>query len=332
MFLLFGATQSEGKEQKPYVVEEHGRTTLRTSFDKRMPTSAEQWEYACKEREKGHLKKADRLMLYLVRRWPNSPEAPDAQRARADMFLEQKELKKAFNAYQYLIETYSPRMQNYEEVLDIQFDIAKKLMNKRKMRWFFGGYRTPEYAVDYFKKIIKNGPQWSRAPEAQFLIGQAYEEADQLEEAILSYGALLYLYPKSDLAEEAAWRRFSCLFKLRKQFPNDLKVLDQTLVASTVFLSDYPESKHHDEIILMRNELYEIKAQKAFDIAAFYAKVPKNKKAALLCYEDMIEQYPQSKLVPEAQKQLEKLQREIGPPAEQADSPAEEGGEKNETP
>jgi len=310
---LGGAVCGAKEDNKAYVVEEQGRKTWRTTFDKRMSTSAEQWEYARDIQEKGRLKKAERLMLYLVRRWPNSKEAPRAQRARADMFYSRKKLKDAFKQYQYLIDNYSSRMADYDSVLESQFKIAVDTMERRRMRWLFGGYRAPEYAVDYFEDIIRNGPQWVRAPEAQFLIGKAYQESNELELAIVGYGVLGYRYPDCPFAEEAAWQRIVCLDKLREEFPSNLEVLDRTLTATTVFLSTHPDSERKGEIIQLRNTLYEVKAQKMFDQAAFYAKVPKKAKAATIYYEKMIEEYPKSKLVPEAQKRIEELDLLVNP-------------------
>ncbi len=294
-------------DEKAYVVEERGRSTWRTTFDKRHPTSAEQWDYARETQNKGWLKKADRRMLYLVRRWPNSQEAPWAQRARADMLYSRGKLKDAFREYQYLIDNYSSRMHDYDSVLESQFDIAVDVMNRRRMRWLFRGYRAPEYAVDYFEDVIRNGPQWSRAPEAQFFIGQAYQEANELELAISAYGVLGYRYPDSTFAEEAAWQQIVCLDKLRKEYPNSLEILDRTLTATTVFLTAYPQSANKGRIIQLRNRLYEVKARKAFDEAAFYAKVPKKPEAAIIYYEQMIKEYPKSQLVPEAQMRIAEI-------------------------
>ena len=305
-FCLGGAV-CHAKDKEAYVVEERGRSTWRTAFDKKYPTSEEQWEYARETQNKGRLKKADRRMLYLVRRWPNSKEAPWAQRARADMLYSRGKLKDAFKEYQYLIDNYSSRMLDYDSVLEGQFDISVDVMNRRRMRWMFGGYRAPEYAVDYFEDVIRNGPQWSKAPEAQFLIGQAYQDSKELELAVSAYGVLGYRYPDNPLAEEAAWQRIACLDKLRQEFPNSLEILDRTLTATTVFMGTYPTSKNRGEIIQLRNSLYEVKAQKAFDKAAFYAKIPKKPAAAIICYEQMIEEYPKSKLVPEAQVRIAEL-------------------------
>jgi outer membrane protein assembly factor BamD (BamD/ComL family) len=299
-----------------YVLEEQGRTTLRASFDKKKETSADQWTYARATQNKGRLKKAERRMLYLVRRWPNSQEAPWAARARADILLERGKIQKAFDAYQFLIDNYSSRMRDYDSVLEAQLQIAMKLMKRKHMRFLFGGYRAPEYAIEYFEKIIRNGPQWSRAPEAQFLIGQCYQVSKDFEMAIAAYGLLGYRYPDSSYAEEGAWQQIVCLRELRRKYPESPEILDRTLTTTTVFLSTYPNSQYKNQIIRMRNGLYEVKAGKLFDEAAFYAKVPKEPAAAVLYYKSLIEEYPKSQLVPDAERRIADLEELMARPKE----------------
>jgi len=294
-------------DEAPYAVEEEGRSTWRVFFDKKMPTPAEQWEYARETQNRGHLKRAERRMLYLVRRWPNSQEAPWAQRARADMLYARGELKDAFREYQYLIDNYSSRMSDYNSVLENQFEIAVDIMNRRRMRWFFGGYRAPEYAVEYFEDVIRNGPQWSRAPEAQFLIGQCHQEAGDLEMAITAYRVLGYRYPDSPYAEEGMWQQIVCLYKLCKEYPHNLEIHERTVTVTTLFKETYPDSDYTGRINLLRNKLYEILARKAFEQAEFYATVPKKPEAAIIYYERMIEEFPKSELVPRAEQRIAEI-------------------------
>ena len=289
---------------------------MRTTFDKKKETSAEQWSYARETQNKGWLKKADRRMLYLVRRWPNSQEAPWAARARADMLLARGKVEKAFEAYQFLIDNYSSRMRDYDGVLESQLEIAMKIMKRRHMRILFGGYLAPEYAIDYLEDVIRNGPQWSRAPEAQFLIGQCNQSTDDYELAIAAYGLLGYRYPESSYAEEGAWQQIVCFGKLREEYPHSPDILDRTLTTTTVFLSTYPGSEYKNQIIQMRNDLYETKAGMVFDEAAFYAKVPKEPSAAILYYKSLIEEYPKSKLVPQAEQRIADLEALMARPEE----------------
>ena len=313
MFSLFVLCGCASKSER-YVIEEQGQGTLRTSFDKKKESSADQWTYARETQNKGRLKMADWRLLYLVRRWPNSQEAPWAARARADILLARGKHEKAFEAYQFLIDNYSSRMRDYDSVLESQLEIAKKIMNRRRMRFLFGGYLAPEYSIDYFEDVIRNGPQWSRAPEAQFLIGQCYQDSDDYELAIAAYGLLGYRYPDTTYAEESAWQQIVCFKALRKEYPNSPEILDRTLTTTTVFLSTYPNSKYKNQIIQMRNELYEVKAGRVFDEAAFYAKVPKEPEAALLYYKSLIEEYPKSKLVPDAERRITELEALMAAP------------------
>ncbi|MDF7823527.1 tetratricopeptide repeat protein [Pontiellaceae bacterium B12227] len=308
--------QEQAKEEKVYWVEDKGRTTLRSAFASKKDSSADQWSFAKETRDRGHLKKAEGRMLYLYRRWPNSKEAPWAARARADMLFERKQWKESFTAYQYLIDNYSSRMGDYDLALERQFEIAEKIMNRKRLRWIFGGYRAPEYAVEYFEKVNSNGPQWARAPEAQFMVGKCNQDAKEYELAISAYAVLGYRYPDSAYAEEAAWQQIQCLIKLRKEFPSSPEILDRTLTSTTVFLSTFPVSEHKDEIIQLRNELYEVKAGRVFDEAAFYAKVPKEPEAAIIYYEKMIEEYPRSQMVPLAEERIAELKELLALPLE----------------
>ncbi len=314
-FLVAGSVLSVAAEPA-YVVEEQGRGTWRAVFDKKMDTPAEQWAYARTTQNKGWLRKADRRMLYLVRRWPNSKEAPLAARARADMLYARGKLEDAFTAYQFLIDNYSSRMADYDSVLESQFEIATAIMDRRRMRLLFGGFKAPEYAVDYFETVIRNGPQWGRAAEAQYMIGQCHQESDDYELAIAAYALLGYRYPDSRFAEEAAWRQIVCLGQLREEYPNSPEMLDRTLVATTVFLSTFPNSAYRPGIIDLRNELYEVRAGAMLETAEFYARVPKKSKAAILYGKAMIEEYPKSGLVPDAQEKVDELEEILRQPEE----------------
>ncbi|MBN2163479.1 MAG: tetratricopeptide repeat protein [Pontiellaceae bacterium] len=308
--------QTAPAEESPYVLVEKGRGTWRSMFDRKMETPEQQWTYARETQNQGRLRKADRRMLYLVRRWPNSKEAPLAARARGDILLAQGDLDDAFQAYQFLIDNYSSRMAEYDAVLESQYNIAVKVMNRRRMRLFFGGFRAPEYAVKYLEQIIRNGPQWGRAPEVQYLIGQCQQDAKEYELAISAYSLLGYRYPDSRFAEDAAWNQLQCLNLLREEYPNSPEMLDRTLTASTVFLDTYPDSRYNPDIITLRNSLYEVRASALFETAGFYARVPKKPDAAILYDKAVISEYPLSERIPDAKERISELEELLNKPEE----------------
>ena len=91
------------------------------------------------------------------------------------------------------------------------------------------------------------------------------------------------------------------------------------MTATTVFKDTYPKSKYTARITLLRNSLYEVMAGKVFDEAEFYAKVPKKPEASIIYYEQVIEEYPKSKLVPKAQQRIDEIRAlMVHPPVSRA--------------
>jgi len=331
MLILFsGCTTSSPNQTETYVVKEKTRTSWRFLFVKKMPTPAKQWKLAQQTRHNKKLKKANKQLDYLIFTWPNSNEAPLAQRARADIFYARKEYKDAFDAYQYLINNYPSEIKDYNRVLENQLNIAVHIMKTKRMRWFFGGYQSPTRAVEEFEQIIRNGAQWEKAPHVQMLIGEAYEKEKEFELAIVAYSVLGFRYPKSPLAEDAAWRKIKCLEKLHKNFDRSPGILDRYLTATTYYLITYNNGRYKNKVMLLRNELYETKAKKAFERADFYATKadPRQPKAGILYYKKMITEYPKSKLVPKAKENLITLQEKVKKMEEKKAAEARKRAEK----
>ncbi|MBN2683760.1 MAG: tetratricopeptide repeat protein [Pontiellaceae bacterium] len=294
-----------------YTVVEEGSGSIRSTFDKKMSTPEEQLKYAQLTWESGSLRKAERRMLYLVRRWPSSKEAPIAARAQADILFERGHIEKAFDAYQFLIDNYSGRMTGYDEVLEKQFIIAKKIMERRHMRWIFGGYASPEESIDYFETMIRNGPQSEHAAEAQFLIGQSYQSEKEYELAIVSYQILGYRYPDSVYTEESYWQQIQCLLLLHRKYPRNPELRDRLLTTTNVFNALFPDSKYIDPVRDARNQLYETSAQAVYDIGQFYAEIAKKPESAILYNEALKKEYRMSELVHEAEEQITAMESKL---------------------
>ena len=62
--------------------------------------------------------------------------------------------------------------------------------------------------------------------------------------------------------------------------PNSSEIQNRLLSASTLYLNKISSSDKRKDIIVIRNQLYEIKAKKLFDQGIFYKNIIKNDKAA----------------------------------------------------
>jgi len=94
---------------------------------------------------------------------------------------------------------------------------------------------------------------------------------------------------------------------LLEKYPNSSEIQNRLLSVSTLYLNKISSSDKRNDIIVIRNQLYEIKAKKLFDQGVFYKKIIKNDKAAVLSFQSMINNYPKSKLVSNALVQIEFL-------------------------
>lgn len=71
-------------------------------------------------------------------------------------------------------------------------------------------YESKDYkvAIREFQKLLKHYPRAKEAPEAQFFIGQIYEEQGNLIESFKAYQEVIKIYPFSELSGEIVKRQY----------------------------------------------------------------------------------------------------------------------------
>lgn len=296
---------------KPYT-EEFGRQGFfaRLFNRPRYDSPSKQFEYANRLFEEGRVRKAARAYLALTRHWPAAREAAEAQYRFARIMDHRGKIQNAFDEYQRLFDYY-PHMFPYEDVLQRQFELAVELMNKRKGRFLFlPGFQAPERAVPLLEKVVANGPEWEKAPEAQFLLGRAQELALEYEAAIIAYATVQQRYPKSPFAEQAAYRLVHCWKKLADESPNNQQLLYNAWVAAMFYLNSYPMSGRAEEVRELSRVILDRRAEIAYNIARYYDQIVKKRSAAVSAYETCAREYPQSAWAERARRRLEELSME----------------------
>lgn len=291
---------------KPY--EETQKRHSWFSFNrpaKKNPT--DQLAHADRLFAEGSLKKAGKAYRALAVTWPGSPEAIPAQLRYARSLDARGKTEKAFDAFQSLMEANAGGFP-YDDVLKRQFEIAQEVMNKRRGRiLLFGGFKAPERAVPLFEKVVKNGPRSPDAPEAQYLIGWAYEISGQLELAVVSYMTAQHRYPDSPFAEKSAFGRARALYKLSEDSPNDEEALEQAWAGVVLFLNTFPKSEERELAEAYRDTLLGRRARVAYDKAVFYDKLARKPAAALQAYRSFVKMFPSSEWVAVAQSRIDQL-------------------------
>lgn len=276
-------------------------------------TPAGQFARAEKARLAGKLRRASADYLALVHEWADSPEAPAAQLWVARLLLERRKFEQAFNEYQYLVD-YFPAGVPYDEVLSSQFKIANILRTEKTGGFLFiPGVRSPERAVPMYEQIIKNAPNGEKAAECQFMVGVIHEELEEYEEGYLAYEKVGILYPSSEFAASALYRRAYCLYKVAELSPRDEHQAQRALVAFLDFLRQFPGDANAAEAEQYRDKLKERLSAAFLGVAEFYDYKARNPRAAAVAYADFLARFPTSDKVASVQKRIAELERTLAP-------------------
>lgn len=279
-----------------------------------MATPAEQLDHANQLREAGRRRRAQRQYRALVRYWPSSEEAARAQLAYAQVLQDRGKWIRAFEEYQELLNRYSGLVP-HRKVLDSKLLIAEELIERRRGRFlFFPGFGSPERAVPVLESIVRQGPRWERAAEAQLLIGQIKEEAGDWEEAVFAYERVETRYPGTPQALEAAFGKARTLYRLSNKYPTHLDGAETAMHALALFIQNYPDAEYADAareyLQALRGRIEQIEFAKA----EFYDRKAREPQAALLSYELFLQRFPHSDLAEKARKRMAALRDDEGIP------------------
>ena len=262
-------------------------------------TPGKQFDYARKLLSNGEVRKAKRAFRNLTVTWPGSGEAPLAQYAYARILDERGDYIEAFNAYQVLMDSFSGRFPNYDQVLQRQFDIAKWEVTRKRSRLIFGGFTAPERAIPLFESVIENAPNSPLAPESQYLIGEAYEGTFEYHLAVVSYSTTLHRYPFSPFAEKASFARARALNAYSEAYPNNPQAVEEAWAAVMAHIRSYPGSVTTEQARSVRDKLLARRANTAYEVALYYDTIANRPKVALESYREFVQFYPAA---PQAEK------------------------------
>jgi outer membrane protein assembly factor BamD len=242
----------------------------------------------------------------LIRRWPTAAAAQDARLGLAQCLSAIGYHYRAFKEYQQLIERH-PNTPHFETVLQRQFEIANLFQAGERdkafgVRWF----PAPAKAIEIYSQIVKNGPYSKIAPEAQFRIGLTHEKQRAYLSAVRAYERLLERYPRHPLAEAAQFQIGAAYRSEAARAEYDQNAANQAIAAFTEFLVRHPNSEKAPLAEQYRAELKVEQVRGLFRIGQFYEK-KRSYEAALVYYNEVIEQHPRSTWAEAAQEKIASL-------------------------
>lgn len=254
----------------------------------------------------------------VVRVWPFSDYAPEAQYLVGRCHEERKKDERAFKAYQLLLEKY-PKAANYDEVVQRQYAIASRFLAGQwfKLWGYIPFFPSMDKTVEMYEKLIKSGPYSEVAPAAQLGIGTAREKQSDFPAAVKAYEAAADRYhDRKTVAADALYKAGQAYLKQAKTAEYDQSVAGQAIATFTDFMTLHPEDARVPEaqkqIALLRTE----QARGSLLVARFYEK-KRQWDGALVYYNEVLIRDPQSSYADEAKRRIEQIKQRTAKPTAQ---------------
>lgn len=286
-------------------------------------TAKQQLEAARQAYQGGDYKIAVKAAGRVIRKWPLSDYAPEAQHLIGLAYEGNRRDEKAFKAYQTLVAKH-PNYDKYDEVLLRQFQIANKFLNGQRFRlWgLFPLFRSMDKTAGMYRTLIQPGPYSEVAAQAQLRIGTANEKKKNFAAAFAAYQSAADKYAeRKEIAAEALYRAGMSLSKEAKDAEYDQSVAKRAIEVFNDFIAFYPDDERVPEAEQNIRKLRVEQARGSLKIARFYDK--KNQKpGALTYYNNVVDIFSrllndaEHEYAAEARKRIAQLKAEVADPAE----------------
>lgn len=248
----------------------------------------------------------------VVKVWPLSDYAPQAQFLVGRSYEARGHDERAFKEYQRLLERY-PKVVNYDEVLQRQHEIADRFLGGKWFRlWgYIPLFPSMERTAEMYGKIVRNGPFSDTAPEAQMKIGAAREKQSNFPEAVKAYERAADRYhDRPQVAADALYRAGLAYNKQAQTAEYDQSTAAKAIATFTDFMTLYPNDTRVPEAQAIITSLRGEQARGNYHIAKFYEK-RKKWNGALVYYNEVLLRDPDSPYADESRERIDALRRRL---------------------
>ena len=264
--------------------------------------------------EKKDYKMTVKAARRVVRVWPFSDYAPEAQYLAGRAYEEREQDEKAFKMYQQLVEQY-PKSANYEEVVERQFAIANRYLAGQwfKLFGYIPFFPSMDKTVEMYEKLIKNGPYSEVAPKAQISIGTAREKQSDYPAAVKAYEMAADKYhDRKQVAADALYKAGMAYLKQARTAEYDQSVAGQAISTFNDFITLYPQDSRVPEAQKHISSLRTEQARGSMIVARYYEK-RRQWDGALVYYNEVLIRDPQSTYAEEAKQRIEEIKKRRQP-------------------
>ena len=257
------------------------------------------------EEAANNFSKARGIYQDIVKEYPRTNAASEAQFKAAELYQTEGKMKKAFEAYQEFLTNYKGSSR-FSVAVERQFAIAENLRTTGK-KGFLGGIGAtiqPSRLLEMYQLISVNSPKTDLAAKSAMSIGAIQADQGDLAGAIAAYKSVVENYPNTNFSGEAQYKLVQLYGKEaeRSNSPVDMR---QQKEAGIDFLALNRNDPRATDVKESLGQLESLESEKAFNVGRFYER-RKEPQSAAVYYREVLKS-PGSKHYEDARKRLNKL-------------------------
>jgi outer membrane assembly lipoprotein YfiO len=260
--------------------------------------------------EKGDYKAAFKTFKRLSKKKKNNPYRDTALFMAGQSLYMMEDYNKALKYFEEIAEN-NPASTYMGDILQSEFDIAGEL--RKDTGGFLSSDKRPR-AIRIYEGIIERAPYGTLQASAQLETGETYFDMENYFEAQLAYEAFIELYKDDPRLRYAELKRSVSLLKQARGPEYDPVPFVETKETIELLLALEKDESKREHYQKLYDEAVEALAEKNYSIASFYLRTGEPE-AALVYFESVVEDYPDTEWAARAQKRADEIARAKERPA-----------------
>ena len=247
---------------------------------KQPPTS--QFAAAAALEDAGRRNEACKAYDRLVRSFPYSAAASQAQLRLGRLLENQGKYKKAYEEYLYMLYFY-PENAPADSLLRQMYAIANYYRTNGK----------ESRALDYFERLAQVAPQWKHTPEVLLQVGGVHFRNKDYYDAADAFDTITSNHPGTPESLAALAQHALVLYALSLKYPRDEAILIHAVAITTAALRDCPRDiPERPALAANLEDLKRRRSERYFEMAVFYDKPPYAPDTRAAAYRDYLRRFP----------------------------------------
>ena len=239
----------------------------------------------------------------LVRSFPFSAAASQAQLRLGRLLEKRGKYKQAYEEYLYMLYFY-PESAPADSLLRQMYAIAHYYKTKGK----------ESRSLDYFERLTQIAPQWTYTPEVLLQVGAAHFKNKDYYDAAEAFDTVSSNHPGTPAALDALAQHALVLYALSLKYPRDEAILIRAIAITTAALRDCPRDIPERPILAANLENLRLRrSERYFDIAVFYDRSTYTPETRIAAYRDYLRRFPKGPHAEQAQTRLSALEKAFPP-------------------